>query len=103
MVWDIYVETVSKSRNNEETDEARVVAALPRAATCLSALGGLKAEGPWLLGERLTLADLHAAPIFAYFTQAPMAARMLADQPGLVRWWERMTALPSFAATEPTS
>ncbi|MCV0397124.1 MAG: glutathione S-transferase family protein [Rhizobiaceae bacterium] len=102
MVWDIYVERVSRPREGATSDEARIAAALPVAETCLAALAGLKRSGPWLLGEALTLADLHAAPIFAYFVKAGEGRSLLACHPALATWWERMSARPSFAATEPT-
>jgi glutathione S-transferase len=102
LVWDIYVERVSRPREGTPSDEGRIAAALPVAETCLAALDGLKRPGPFFLGESLTLADLHAAPIFAYFLKAPEGRQMLARFPQLVRWWEAVSGLPSFAATEPT-
>ncbi|WP_379072659.1 glutathione S-transferase family protein [Mesorhizobium sp. UC22_110] len=102
LVWDIYVETVSKPRDGNAVDETVVSAALPRAETCLATLAGLKLPGPWLLGGQLTLADLHAAPMFGYFMQAEMSAAMLARYPALSDWWQSMQARASFLATRPT-
>ncbi|MBX3577072.1 MAG: glutathione S-transferase family protein [Rhizobiaceae bacterium] len=103
LVWDIYVETVSKPKDGRPTDAARVAAALPVARTCLAELARLKRPGDWLLGDDLTLADIHLAPVFAYFTKAPAAAGLLGGHPALADWWTRMQARPSFIATEPTS
>lgn len=103
LVWDIYVETVSKPRDGRTVNQDLVDAALPVAALCLATLARLKRPGDWLLGDQLTLADLHAAPIFAYFTKAPLAAPMLQRHDDLAAWWERIRARASFAATEPTS
>ncbi len=103
LVWDIYVETVSKPRDGKMPDEVRVAAALPRAETCLAALAALKLTGPWLLGDRLSLADLHAAPMFAYFAKAPVAGPMLEKHPALLAWWQDIQARPSFLGTQPTS
>lgn len=103
LVWDIYVETVSKPRDGKPTDERRVADALPRAETCLDVLAGLMGEGQWLAGDGLTLADLHAAPMFGYFARADIAGSMLAKHPALAAWWERMRERPSFVGTEPTS
>ncbi|MEX0404963.1 glutathione S-transferase family protein [Aquibium sp. LZ166] len=99
LVWDIYVETVSKPRDGGATDAARVAAALPRARICLETLEGLERPGPWLLGEQLTLADLHAAPMFAYFVQATEGRDMLATCPGLRSWWEGIRSRDSFMKT----
>ena len=103
MVWDVYVERVSKPRAGHMSDENRIAAALPVARTCIETLSRLKAAGPWLLGEELTLADLHAAPIFAYFVRAPEGSAMLEGNPAMSAWWREIAARPSFAATEPTS
>lgn len=103
LVWDIYVERESKPREGQTSDEEKIAAALPRARTCLSALATLKRPGPWFLGEQLTLADLHAAPVFAYFVRAPEGRAMLASFPALEAWREAVSALPSFSATEPSS
>jgi glutathione S-transferase len=102
MVWDVYVERVSKPRDGRLSDEALIAAGKEKSRTCLAALARLKASGDWLLGSGLTLADLHAAPMFAYFVKAPEGRTLLGEQPELSRWWERVSALPSFAATEPT-
>lgn len=103
LVWDIYVERVAKPKRGEVPDETLVAAARIKARTCLATLARLKSEGPWLLGDQLTLADLHAAPMFGYFVKAPEGCGLLGDQAGLLAWWQRVSALPSFAATEPTS
>ena len=42
-------------------------------------LARLKAAGDWLLGDQLTLADLHAAPMFGYFVKAPEGRALLAE------------------------
>ena len=97
LVWDIYVERVERTA----PDEARIAAALPRARTCLAVLAGLKRPGTWLLGDQLTLADLHAAPMLALFVQSREGAAMLADEPRLADWYDAMSARESFRATGP--
>ncbi|HEX4569183.1 MAG TPA: glutathione S-transferase family protein [Dongiaceae bacterium] len=99
LVWDIFVERVRAPQNGRAPDEAKIAAALPRAETCLAALEALMAEGPWLAGSALSLADLHAAPIFAYAVLAPEGRDLLARHAALQRWWERMAQRPSMAAT----
>lgn len=97
LVWDIYVERVSNPAAGRPVDEARIAAALPRAVLCLDVLDGFLGDGPWLLGDAPTLADLHAAPILDYFRMAPDAAPLLARHPGLMAWWDRIAARPSAA------
>jgi glutathione S-transferase len=101
MVWDVYVERVSKPRDGISSDEARIAAGLRTADTCLKTLASLKRDGPWLLGTQRTLADLHAAPIFAYFIKAAEGRDMLASYPALETWWTSIARLPSLQASEP--
>ncbi|MFH1794987.1 MAG: glutathione S-transferase family protein [Pseudomonadota bacterium] len=103
LVWDIYVERVSKPRDGRTPDEERIALALPRARHILDVLGALKRPGSWLLGDRLTLADLHAAPMLAYFVQSPEGAAMLTDTPSLSTWYGVLSARTSFRGTEPTA
>jgi glutathione S-transferase len=96
MVWDVYVERIDKPAEGKATDEALVASGLEKSRICLDALVKLKADGDWLLGEQLTLADLHAAPMFAYFAKAPEGAAMIAQFPALAAWWERVQVRASF-------
>jgi glutathione S-transferase len=100
LVWDIYVERVAKPARGEVTDEARVAAALPKAATCLAALNDLLGEGPWFGGTALSLADLHAAPMFAPFRLAPESNALRGSHGHLEAWWNRISACPSFVRTQ---
>jgi glutathione S-transferase len=101
MVWDVYVERISKPAEGRQPDEARIAAALLVARTCLATLAKIKGTNAWLASGELTLADLHAAPIIAYFLKAPEGNALLAGFPDLGDWWARMCARPSFRATEP--
>ena len=88
MVWDVYVERIDKPNDGKVPDEAlirrRPAQSRGPAWPCFARL---KAPGDWLLGDQLTLADLHAAPMFGYFVKAPDRPRSLADYPELSRWW----------------
>lgn len=99
LVWDIFVERVRAPTQGRRSDEARIAAALPKAGTCLDALADLMAEGPYLAGRHLTLADLHAAPMLVYLRMAEEGAAMLRKRPGLDAWLERADLRPSIRAT----
>ena len=99
LVWDIYVERIDAPKEGRASNEALITAALPKAETCLRVLSEIMGDGSWLTGEALTLADLHAAPIFAYFRQTPEGRAMMARYTALEAWWARVAALPSMAAT----
>jgi glutathione S-transferase len=99
LVWDIFVERVRAPARGGTPDEARIAEALPRAETCLRALAEIGGDGPWLAGPMLTLADLHAAPMFVYFRQTPEGAAMIARHPRIAASLDAMLARPSVAAT----
>ncbi len=102
LVWDIYMERVGAPREGRAADEAKITAALPRARICLDELARLMGRAPFLAGDALTLADLHAAPMFAYFLAAPEGVAMLVERPALAGWWQRMAARPGMTATRPS-
>ncbi|QPC93436.1 glutathione S-transferase family protein [Mesorhizobium sp. INR15] len=96
MVWDVAVERLEKP----EPDGVLIAGGLRQAATVLGVLTTLKAVGPWLLGDQLTLADLHAAPIIGYFVKVAEGQTLLAEFPDIQAWWERMNQRPSFGRTQ---
>ena len=81
-------------------DEVLIAGGLRQAETVLRVLTSLKAPGPWLLGDQLTLADLHAAPIIAYFLKVADGQRLLAQFADIQGWYTRIAARASFARTE---
>lgn len=100
LVWDIFVERVRKPEQGENSDEARIEAALPRAKTCLKALADLSGPGDYFVPEGLSLADLHAAPIFAYFLMTPEGKDMMMHEPRLQNWWTALSRRQSMAKTQ---
>lgn len=96
MVWDVAVERLEK----EAPDEALIADGLSQAETVLKVLASLKANGPWLLGDQLTLADLHAAPVIAYFVKVTEGRDTLARFADIESWYSRIAARPSFARTK---
>jgi glutathione S-transferase len=100
LVWDIYVERIARPASGLTIDEEKIAAALPRAEICLSALSDLLGEGAWLAGPAISLADLHAAPMFALFRLAPEGEHLLGRHEPLLGWWSRISARPSFVCTQ---
>jgi glutathione S-transferase len=100
LVWDIYVERVSRPAMGVAADEQRIAGALPKAEVCLSALSELMDDAPWLAGPAISLADLHAAPMVALFRLAPEGARLLGREDRLREWWDRVSTRPSFLRTQ---
>src|SRR5271166_1006725 len=100
LVWDIYVERVARRARGAAIDEQRIAAAVPKAEVCLSALSELMGESAWLAGPSVSLADLHAAPMFALFRLAPEGAGLFGRWDTLRGWWDRVSARPSFLRTQ---
>lgn len=98
MVWEVAVERLEKVA----PDEALIASGISQASKALQTLSSLNAPGPWLLGDQLTLADLHAAPIIGYFVKVTEGQSLLAEFPTIQAWWERISARASFARTEKT-
>jgi glutathione S-transferase len=98
LVWGIYVEREAP-RRGRASDEARIARLVPKAETCLAALEAIMGDGPWLAGPDLSLADLHAAPMFDLFLRTPEGAGLLPRHARLAAWWRAVSARASFAAT----
>jgi glutathione S-transferase len=90
LVWDIFAERVRAAFEGRAPDQARIAAALPIAETCLDELVELMADGPYLAGECVTLADLHAAPIMIYAHMSPEGAALMHARPTLEGWLTRI-------------
>ena len=63
------------------TDEAVIAAALPTAQISLGAFEDAVEDHTWLAGDALSLADLHLAPVMAYFSGTPEGQRLLPSHP----------------------
>ena len=84
-----------------ETDEAAISAALPEAAKAMGVLNEMLGERDYLVGDGVTIADLHLVPIYDYFRQTPEGEGVLAETPALRRWWDTMSQRASVNATTP--
>lgn len=99
LVWDIFVERVRAAFEGRAADQQRIAAALPIAETCLDELVELMADAPYLAGERVTLADLHAAPMMIYAQMSPEGAALMRDRPTLGDWLTRIGRRSSIGDT----
>jgi len=99
LVWGIYVARDDAAKNSAALDQAAFDEAVTKSRQSLTALADLCGDGLWLLGEALSLADLHLAPMIAYGRVADEGSTLLREQPCLSAWWDRMTARASMTAT----
>ncbi len=82
-------------------DEAVVAEAVPQATTSVEALDALIDGNEFFAGGKLSLADLHVAPIYDYFSQTPEGETALGGTPNLRRWWDGMSQRASVQKTKP--
>jgi glutathione S-transferase len=80
-------------------DEARIADAIPRAQVCVTELGRLLGEQPFMAGDELSIADLMLAPHLTMFAETAEGAPMLQPHPNIQSWVKRMNARPSMMAT----
>jgi hypothetical protein len=80
LVWDIYVERVSRPASGAAPDEQRIAASLPRAENCLAAISGLMDEGP------LPIARLTPKPCGASSHETRRWREMDSNHRSPVRW-----------------
>ena len=94
LVRQVFSHRVFRPRSGQPGDEAEIARGLQASDKVLAALEPL-------VGDSVTLADLHLGAMIAYFVQAPEGRQALQHHPRLAAWWARLSARPSFAATEP--
>lgn len=99
MVWDVFVERVRRPRQGHTADEAKIAAGLARADLCFDAIENIMGDRPFFVGDSPSLADLHAAPMFACLRVALEGMARVNARPRLAQWWSRMSARPSMRAT----
>jgi glutathione S-transferase len=100
MVWSVYVELSGDAAQEGRTDRATVEAGLERSAVVLGELERL-GDGPFLTGQALSLADLHAAPMLAYIMVPEEGRALVARYPRIAAWVEAMRQRPAVIATRP--
>jgi len=101
LVRQVFSYRVFRPRQGAPADEQAIRDGLQASPRVLQSLEGLADEADFLLGDRISLADIHLAPMIAYFAQAPEGADLLARYRKLAAWWDRLAVRPSMVATDP--
>ena len=102
LIGAIVLQRVAAPMSGRTPDEGAITAALPMAEQSLLAFDEMLVGQVWLSGGDLGLADLHLAPVIAYFAMTPEGQKLLPRHPNLQRWWAGMAARASMAVTEPS-
>ena len=82
-------------------DEAAIADAMPVARTCFAELGRLLGDKPYFGGDSVSLADIMLAAQLDLFGECGEGRELIDGTANLRPWLKRMTARPSFAATQP--
>ena len=101
MVRQVFGHRVFWPRLGQQPDEKEIQAGLDASARVLAALETLVGQQNFLLGTEPSLADIHLAPMVAYFVAAPEGAAMFTTYLQLSNWWASMTERRSFLETDP--
>lgn len=101
MVRQVFSHGVFQPLRGQPADPAEVAEGLAASAPVLAALEQIAEEGHVLNRTKLTQADLHLAPMIAYFAMEPRGRAMLDRHPALARWCEWMAHQPCFERTDP--
>ncbi len=103
MVRQVFVHGFFAARFGEPVrpDELKVgLTATPRILKALADICGNE-DTDYLLGDSLTLADIHLYPMLTYLAMVPDGAALLHAIPALATWRERMSLRPAVRATTP--
>jgi len=76
-------------------NEQAVLDSIEPTKVTLAALAALAGNQPFLTGETITLADIAVLPLTDMLAKTPEGGAILAEQPNLLGWLERMRERPS--------
>jgi glutathione S-transferase len=99
MIWGVFVERIAVPRTGGTANEAKIAEAMLAVRVCLDALGDIVSCEPFLLGTRITLADLHAFPILKYFSLTQEGRDLISTHVALDKWLGMMDSRPAVQRT----
>ena len=99
MVWGVFVQRVRLPMTGGSTDESLVAKSLKESHIALEALASLVGDSPFLVGNTLSLADLHAYPILRYFSLAPEGQTAIGEHRAVAEWLARLGTRASVQRT----
>jgi len=100
-VGDLVIQRLVQPMLGGTADESIIEAALPEVDKSMRELERMLGDQEYLAGRALSLADLHLAPIFAYFVDTPESKGILENKPNLNAWWQRVGSRASMTKTQP--
>jgi len=101
MITKIVIQRLVHPMLSEESNEAVIKDGLPTAELCMKEFERLMANGKYLVGDRVTLADLFLAPIYHYLQLTPEGQDLLKPRARIRAWWDLMKDRNSVVSTVP--
>lgn len=101
MVRQVFAQRVFAPAEGRSADETMIAEGLKKSAQVLAALERLAGGGPFLVGDRLSLADLHLGAMIAYLTAAPEGRAELGRLARLSEWWDALSSSAALRNTDP--
>ena len=82
-------------------DEAAIKDSLPSIELCLKEFERLMGNGKFLVGDKLSLADLFLIPVYDYLAQTPEGQELLKPHGKIRAWWDLVKGRNSVITTQP--
>jgi glutathione S-transferase len=101
LVRQVFSHGVFRPRLGHPADPMEYQRGLESAPRVLAALDQLAKGGDFLVADTLSLADIHLAPMVAYFTSDPNGEALLRQYDRLSAWWSVMSLEKHFVETKP--
>jgi glutathione S-transferase len=101
IVGDLVIQRLVQPMLGGTADESIIEAALPEVEKSMREFERMLGDNEYLAGSTLSLADLHLAPVFAYFVDTPESKAILEDKSSLGAWWKRISSRDSMSKTQP--
>lgn len=101
LVRQVFSHGVFRPRLGHPADPTEYQRGLETAPLVLRALDQLASGGGFLVAESLSLADIHLAPMIAYFTSDPNGETLFNQHDRLAIWWSAMSLEKHFVETKP--
>lgn len=101
MITKVVINRLIRPMLGEQPDEAMVKEALPAAELHLKEFERLMGYGKYLVGDKVTLADLFVIPPYHYLALTPDGQELLKPRAKIRAWWDLVKTRNSVITTEP--
>ncbi len=97
----IVIERLVSPMLGREPNETAIAEAVPAAEKAYGVLEDFVADRQYLVGDVLSLADLHLAPNYSYFLMTPEGEAITQQTPNLRSWWAAIKDRDGMVQTRP--